>query len=56
MAKLYREHVLKEPAGPGLVQIGSIAAAPMPAVAKPVVAKPVVAKVEEREEVGSFGD
>ena len=51
MAKLYREHVLKEPAGPGLVQIGSIAAAPMPAVAKPVVAK-----VEEREEVGSFGD
>jgi hypothetical protein len=46
MAKLYREHVLKEPAGPGLVQIGSIAAAP----------KPVVAKVEEREEVGTFGD
>src|SRR5450432_3339387 len=50
MAKLYREHVLKEPAGPGLVQIGSVAAAPAPAP------KPVVVKVEEREEVGSFGD
>ena len=44
MAKLYREHVLKEAAGPGLVQIGSIA----PAAPKP--------PVEEREEVGSFGD
>ncbi len=47
MAKLYREHVLKEPAGPELVQLGSISPAP---ALKP---KPVV---EEREEVGSFGD
>jgi len=45
MMKLYNEHVLKAPAGPDLVQIGGIAAAPKPA-----------AKVEEREEVGSFGD
>jgi uncharacterized radical SAM superfamily Fe-S cluster-containing enzyme len=56
MAKLYREHVLKETSSPDLVQIGSILPAPPP-VAKPVVAKPVVAKpIEEREEVGSFGD
>ncbi len=47
MAKLYRQHVLKEQAGPDLVQIGSIAPA------APVAAKP---QVEEREEVGSFGD
>src|SRR6185503_4574402 len=40
MMKLYKEHVLKAPAGPDLVQIGGIAAAPKPA-----------AKVEEREEV-----
>ena len=43
MAKLYREHVLKEKPGPELVQIGSIQPAPKPAP-------------EEREEVGSFGD
>jgi uncharacterized radical SAM superfamily Fe-S cluster-containing enzyme len=43
MMKLYRQHVLKEQAGPELVQIGGIAPAPAPAV-------------EEREEVGSFGD
>jgi hypothetical protein len=47
MAKLYRQHVLKEQAGPELVQIGGsnggIAPAPKPAA-------------EEREEVGSFGD
>jgi hypothetical protein len=42
MMKLYREHVLKEQPGPDLVQIGSIQPAPKP--------------VEEREEVGSFGD
>jgi hypothetical protein len=47
MAKLYREHVLKEPAGPELVQIGSITPAPAPKAKAPV---------EEREEVGSFGD
>jgi uncharacterized radical SAM superfamily Fe-S cluster-containing enzyme len=41
MAKLYRQHVLKEAAGPELVQIDSIAPAPKP---------------ETREEVGSFGD
>ena len=51
MAKLYREHVLKEQPGPELVSIASIAPAPAPAP----VAKPA-AKVEEREEVGSFGD
>jgi uncharacterized radical SAM superfamily Fe-S cluster-containing enzyme len=44
MAKLYRQHVLKEQEGPELVQIGGIAAAP----------KPV--KEEVGEEVGSFGD
>ena len=44
MMRLYREHVLKEQPAPDLVQIGSIAPAPAP--------KPV----EEREEVGSFGD
>jgi uncharacterized radical SAM superfamily Fe-S cluster-containing enzyme len=41
MAKLYRQHVLKEEAGPELVQLGGIQAA-----------KPAAAK----EEVGSFGD
>jgi hypothetical protein len=46
MMKLYREHVLKEQPRPELVQIGSIVPATQPA------AKPV----EEREEVGSFGD
>ncbi|HLJ51503.1 MAG TPA: radical SAM protein [Bryobacteraceae bacterium] len=45
MAKLYRQHVLKEAPGADLVQIGGIAAAP---------AKP--AKDDVREEVGSFGD
>jgi hypothetical protein len=45
MMKLYKQHVLKEQASPDLVQIGGIAAAPKPS-----------GKVEEREEVGSFGD
>lgn len=50
MAQLYREHVLGEkPQTEGLVQIGGIASAPAPA---PAPAK----KVEEQEEVGSFGD
>ena len=49
MAKLYRQHVLKEQAGPELVSIAPIAPAPAPA---PAPKK----KVEEREEVGSFGD
>ena len=41
MAKLYREHVLKEPKAPeGFVPLGTIAPA----------------KKEDREEVGSFGD
>ena len=44
MAKLYREVVLKEQKGPDLVQLAR--AAP----------KPAAPKVEEREEVGSFGD
>jgi len=43
MAKLYRQHVLKEEPAPPLVQIGGI---------RPAPAKPV----DEREEVGSFGD
>jgi hypothetical protein len=46
MAKLYREHVLQEKPVAGLVSIESLASAP----------KPVAKKVEEREEVGSFGD
>jgi len=46
MAKLYRQHVLKEQPGPELVQLGSIAPAP-PAKTKSEV---------DREEVGSFGD
>jgi 7,8-dihydro-6-hydroxymethylpterin dimethyltransferase len=51
MMKLYKEHVLKEQPGPELVQLGSIAPAPVaPAPA------PVAKKTEEREEVGSFGD
>ena len=46
MAKLYREHVLQEKPVEGLVSIESLAPAP----------KPVIKKVEERQEVGSFGD
>jgi uncharacterized radical SAM superfamily Fe-S cluster-containing enzyme len=42
MMKLYREHVLKEQPGSELVQIGGIQPAPRP--------------VEDREEVGAFGD
>ena len=45
MAKLYREHVLKEQPGAELVQIGLGAPTPAPKE-----------QVEEREEVGSFGD
>jgi hypothetical protein len=45
MAKLYREVVLKEEKGPELVQLKPAAPKIAPAV-----------KVEEREEVGSFGD
>jgi hypothetical protein len=42
--KLYRQHVLKEPPGAELVQIGGVQpAAP-------------ASRVEEQEEVGSFGD
>jgi uncharacterized radical SAM superfamily Fe-S cluster-containing enzyme len=43
MASLYRQHVLKEQPTPGLVPLQAILPAPKPAV-------------EEREEVGSFGD
>jgi len=46
MAKLYREHVLKEQPGPELVQLASIAP---PASGVPL-------PTEKREEVGSFGD
>ena len=41
MAKLYRQHVLKEAEGPELIKIAGIAPAK---------------KVEKQEEVGSFGD
>ncbi len=51
MMKLYREHVLKEQPGP-LVSIGSIA----PARRSRPAPKPAAKPVEEREEVGSFGD
>ena len=44
MAKLYREVVLKEQAGPELVQL------------KPAAPKAPQVKAEVREEVGSFGD
>ena len=43
MAKLYRQHVLKEEAGPELVQLGGITPAPKPAP-------------KSAEEVSSFGD
>ena len=46
MAKLYREHVLQEKPVAGLVSIESLTPAP----------KSAVKKVEEQEEVGSFGD
>jgi uncharacterized radical SAM superfamily Fe-S cluster-containing enzyme len=46
MAKLYREHVLKEQPGPELVQLGSIAPPP----------SGVPLPSTKREEVGSFGD
>jgi 7,8-dihydro-6-hydroxymethylpterin dimethyltransferase len=50
MAKLYREHVLKEaPAPAGLVQLGGIAPAPLAKAA-------TAGESETREEVGSFGD
>jgi 7,8-dihydro-6-hydroxymethylpterin dimethyltransferase len=44
MAKLYRQHVLKEEPGPELVQLMPLA----PAAKAPAA--------ESREEVGSFGD
>jgi hypothetical protein len=47
LAKLYRQHVLKEQPGEELIQIGQITAAPVPV-------QP--GKVEKQEEVGSFGD
>ena len=46
MAKLYKQHVLKEQPTPDLVQLMQHRCPAAPA------AKPV----EEREEVGSFGD
>ena len=50
MAKLYRQVVLKEPDGPGLVQIGGVNGGIAPAA-------PVAPAAEKKnEEVGSFGD
>ena len=43
MAKLYRQHVLKEQPAPELVQLQ-------------MVSKPAAVEADEREEVGSFGD
>jgi 7,8-dihydro-6-hydroxymethylpterin dimethyltransferase len=51
MAKLYRQHVLKEQPTPDLVPLGSIQLAP-----KAAAKLAAVEQVEEREEVGSFGD
>ncbi len=49
MAKLYRQHVLKEaPADAAFVPLGTISIAP--------AAKTKTERIEEREEVGSFGD
>jgi hypothetical protein len=45
MAKLYRQHVLKEQPEAGLVKIAGI-----------VPAKPAPKPAEEKEEVGAFGD
>jgi len=45
MMKLYRQHVLKEQPGAELIHI-----------APPAKPLPVSKDVEEREEVGSFGD
>ncbi|MDQ6705186.1 MAG: radical SAM protein, partial [Acidobacteriota bacterium] len=54
MAKLYREQVLKEkPADAGFVPLGSLGG--MVGGIQPAPVAPA-AKVEEREEVGSFGD
>jgi 7,8-dihydro-6-hydroxymethylpterin dimethyltransferase len=47
MASLYRQHVLKEQPTAGLVPLQAILPAPKPAAAE---------RIEEREEVGSFGD
>jgi 7,8-dihydro-6-hydroxymethylpterin dimethyltransferase len=55
MMKLYREHVLKEQPGPELVQLGGFAPTAAPITIKPAP-MPVAKPVEEREEVGSFGD
>jgi site-specific DNA-adenine methylase len=51
MMKLYRQHVLKEEPRADLVSLGEIKpAAPLASI------KPAPKAVEEREEVGSFGD
>jgi uncharacterized radical SAM superfamily Fe-S cluster-containing enzyme len=47
MAKLYRQHVLKEQPTPELVTLSAI---------KPAAKPAPIEHVEEREEVGSFGD
>jgi hypothetical protein len=55
MAKLYRQHVLKEQPGAELVQIGGMASAAA-AGAECCSTTPAPAKQEVGEEVGSFGD
>jgi hypothetical protein len=52
MMKLYRQHVLKEEPTPGLVSLGEIKPAAPVVTIQPAAPKPV----EDREEVGSFGD
>jgi hypothetical protein len=56
MSKLYREHILKEQPGPELVSILPVSAPVNIAPAAKPVAKRAAKPVEEKEEVGSFGD
>ena len=55
MMKLYRQHVLKEEPKADMVSISEIKPATPLATIKPAP-KPVAKPVEDREEVGSFGD
>jgi uncharacterized radical SAM superfamily Fe-S cluster-containing enzyme len=54
MAKLYREHVLKEAPGPELIQLGAAIAPATPLTNIQPASEP--AAEDAREEVGSFGD
>ena len=56
MAKLYREHILKEQPGPELVSIAPVGLGPGRRALVPLPSRAATKKVEEKEEVGSFGD